>query len=443
MRHPRLRELFLLAAAAGVFAIGFMQLGTAVALSFFGFLCAFGAMHLGVRAWAPRADPIILPITAFLFSVGSMQLASIDRTASKVDSSWKALAPLQTGWLAVGAVGFLLTLYVFRNGLGAAWRVRYTLALLGMIALIAPLLPGIGHTVNGARLWLRIGPLSFQPAEATKVLIVLFLAAYLSERRELLGIAGGRRFGPITLPDPRYLAPLLGIIGLSLVVFVRQNDLGSSLLLFVTFMSILWIATGRAFYPVIGILLFAVGVFVALQAFSHVGVRFEAWQNPWGDPEGSGFQILQGQYAMAEGGMAGLGLAGEDAQPHLIPYGWTDLILAAIGHTMGLAGTIAVVMGFLILLTRCFFVSLRSGSDLHSLAASGFGVVLGIQAALIAGGVTRVLPLTGVTLPFVSYGGSSLLSNFAILGCLIAISNSETTTILTSEDEDELDEVGV
>lgn len=437
MRHPRLRELFLLAGAAGVFAIGYTQLGNNVTVPFFGFLTAFAAMHVGVRAWAPRADAILLPVTAFLFAVGSMQLASIDRTAADVDSSWKALAPLQAGWLAVGATAFLLVIYVFRNGLGPAWRVRYTLALIGMLALVAPLLPGIGHTVNGARLWLRIGPLSFQPAEATKVLIVLFLAAYLSERRELLGVAGARRFGPITIPDPRYIAPLLGIIGLALVVFVRQNDLGSSLLLFLTFMSILWIATGRAFYSIVGILLFVVGVYVALKTFGHVGVRFEAWLNPWGDPQDSGFQILQGQYALAEGGTAGMGLAGDDTQPHLIPYGWTDLILAAIGHTMGLAGTLAVVMAFLVLLTRCFFISLRSGSDLHSLAASGFGVVLGVQAALIAGGVTRVLPLTGVTLPFVSYGGSSLLSNFVILGCLVSISNAESTTVLHSDDEEE------
>lgn len=437
MKHPRLRELVLLACVAGVFTLGYMQLGNNVAVPFFGFLTAFGAMHLGVRAWAPRADAILLPVTAFLVAVGSMQLAAIDRTTTVVDSSWRALAPLQAGWLAIGAAAFLATVYVFRNGLGAAWRVRYTLALLGLIALIAPLIPGIGHEVNGALLWLRVGPLSFQPAEATKVLIVLFLAAYLSERRELLGIAGGRRFGPFTIPDPRYLAPLLGLIGLSLVVFVRQTDLGSSLLLFVTFMAILWIATGRSFYPIVGIALFAVGVYFMLQAFSHVGVRFTAWMDPWSDPQRSGFQILQGQYALAEGGMSGMGLAGDDTQPHLIPFGWTDLILAAIGHTLGLAGTLAVVMAYLVLLTRCFFIALRSGSDLHSLAASGFGVVLGVQAALIAGGVTRVLPLTGVTLPFVSYGGSSLLSNFVILGCLVAISNAESTTILHVEGEPE------
>jgi peptidoglycan glycosyltransferase len=435
VKHPRFRELVLLAGAAGVFAIGYAQLGNSVAVPFLGFLMAFGAMHLAVRVWAPRADPIVLPAAAFLVAVGSMVLGSIDRTMATVDDTWKALAPLQTGWLAVSAAAFLGTVYLFRNGLGPAWRARYTLALIGMLALVAPLVPGIGRTVNGARLWLRIGPLTFQPAEITKVLIVLFLASYLAERRELLGIAGARRFGPITIPDPRYLAPLLGIIGVSLLVFVRQNDLGSSLLLFLTFMSILWIATGRAFYPIVGIVLFAIGVYIALQAFSHVGVRFEAWLHPWADPQDSGFQIIQGQYAMAEGGVAGMGLAGDASQPHLILYGWTDLILAAIGHTLGLAGTLAVVMMFIVLLTRCFFIALRSGSDLHSLAASGFGVVLCVQAALIAGGVTRVLPLTGVTLPFTSYGGSSLVSNFVILGCLVAISNSETTTVLPSDEE--------
>jgi peptidoglycan glycosyltransferase len=436
MRHPRLRELFLLGCAAAVFAIGFIQLGNNVAIPFFGFLTAFAAMHLGIRVWAPNADPIVLPVTAFLFGVGSMQLAAIDRLQTQASDAWKPLAPLQAGWLAVGAAAFLLTVYLFREGLGAAWRVRYTLALIGLIALIAPLFPGIGYAIRGARLWVRLGPLSFQPAELTKVLLVLFLAAYLSERRELLGFAT-RRIGPIRLPDARYLAPLLFIVGLAVLVFVRQNDLGSSLLFFLTFMAILWIGTGRAFYPIVGIVLFAASVYVALKTFSHVGVRFDAWLDPWSDPQKSGYQILQGQYALAEGGLAGLGIAGEDAQPNLIPVGWTDLIVAAIGHTMGLAGLLAVLMAFIVLLTRCFFIALRSNGDLHALAASGFGIVLGIQAALIAGGVLRVLPLTGVTLPFVSYGGSSLVSNFVILGCLIAISNTEGTTVMPVEETEE------
>ncbi|MEX2394159.1 MAG: FtsW/RodA/SpoVE family cell cycle protein, partial [Actinomycetota bacterium] len=174
MRHPRLRELFLLGAAAGVFAIGFIQLGSNVAIPFLGFLTAFAAMHLGARVWAPNADPLLLPITAFLFGVGSMQLAAIDRLQSAVRAGWKPLGPLQAGWLAVGAAGFLIALYLFRNGLGVAWRVRYTLALLALVALAAPSLPGIGYAIRGARLWVRIGPLSFQPAEATKVLLVLF-----------------------------------------------------------------------------------------------------------------------------------------------------------------------------------------------------------------------------------------------------------------------------
>ena len=172
-----MRELFLLAATAVVFAIGYIQLGSDVALPFFGFLTSFGAMHLGVRAWAPRADPLLLPLTALLFAIGSMQLAAIDGLQSDVSSTWRALAPLQTGWLAFSTAAFLGTIYVFRKGLGPAWRVRYTLALLGIVALVAPLIPRIGYTVRGARLWLRFGPLSFQPGEAATVLIVLFLAA--------------------------------------------------------------------------------------------------------------------------------------------------------------------------------------------------------------------------------------------------------------------------
>lgn len=427
MNHPRLRELVLLGGAGLIFAVALAQLGDDIAVPFLGFLAAFGTMHIAVRTWAPRADPLLLPLAGLLFAVGAMQLASIDRLQSEVSSTWRALAPLQTGWLVFASAAFVATVVLFRSGLGAAWRVRYTLALIGLVALIAPLLPGIGHTVNGARLWLRIGPLSFQPVEAAKVLLVLFLASYLSERRELLGMPT-RRIGPLLAPEPRYLAPLLGIIGLAILVFVRQNDLGSSLLFFLTFMAILWIGTGRAYYPALGIVLFAVAVWIALQTFTHVGVRFEAWLHPFNDPQHSGYQILQGQYALAEGGVAGMGLVGPDTQPHLIPFGWTDLILASVGHTLGLAGILAVVMGYVVLLTRAFFIALRSRSDLHALAAAGFGIVLGVQAALIAGGVTRVLPLTGVTLPFVSYGGSSLLANFVILGCLVAISNAESTT---------------
>jgi peptidoglycan glycosyltransferase len=427
MNRPRGRELFLLLAASVVFAIGSVQLGANVIVPFLGFAAAFFAMHVGVRAWAPRADPLLLPVVAMLFAVGSLQLAAIDRLQAQGGATWRPLAPLQTGWLSVGAAAFLVTVYVFRSGLGPAWRVRYTLAFLAIASLIAPLLPGLGYKVRGAQLWIRLGPFSFQPVEATKVLLVLFLAAYLSERRELLGLAT-RRLGALLLPDARYLAPLLGVIGIALLIFVRQNDLGASLLFFLTFMALMWVATGKAYYPVLGMILFAFGVWIALHAFAHVGIRFEAWLHPFNDPQHSGYQILQGQYAMAEGGVGGKGLAGADAQPNLIPFGWTDLILAAIGHTLGLAGVLAVVMAFVVLLTRGFFVALRSRSDLHALAASGFCIVLGIQAALIAGGVTRVLPLTGVTLPFVSYGGSSLLANFVILGCLLAISNAESTT---------------
>lgn len=436
MSHPRFRELVLLAGVLVVFLIGYVQLGSAVTVPFLGFVAVFAAMHIGIRTWAPNADPILLPIAGLLTAVGALELVAIDRLQIASNTGWKALAPLQTGWLAFSAAGFLATVYVFRAGLGAAWRVRYTLALIGIVAMIAPLFPVIGSTVNGARLWLKFGPISFQPAEATKVLLVLFLAAYLSERRELLGLAT-RRVGPLLLPDVRYLAPLLGIIGLALLIFVRQNDLGSSLLFFVAFMAILWIGSGKAYYPVMGIILFAIGVWVALHTFGHVAVRFDAWLHPYADPQHSGYQILQGQYAMADGGLSGQGLAGPDTQVHLIPYGWTDLILAAIGHTLGLAGVLGVMMAFLVLLTRCFFIALRSNSDLHALAASGFGIVLGVQAALIAGGVTRVLPLTGVTLPFVSYGGSSLLSNFVILGCLVAISNAENTTELAQVEGEE------
>ncbi len=437
MNRPRLRELVLLAAVAGTFAIGAPQVDGYASVALLGFVVIFAVMHLAVRILAPQSDPILLPVAGFLVMIGALQLAAIDRVQVSAVDGWRPLGPLQTGWLAVSALGMIATLWIFRRGLGKAWEVRYTLALLGVAAILAPLLPGLGHTVNGARLWLRIGPLSFQPGEAAKILLVLFLASYLAERRELLTLPT-RRIGPLKLPDPRYLAPLLGIIGVSMLVFVQQNDLGSPLLFFLTFMSILWVATGKAFYPLVGVGLFAGSVYVALKAFPHVAVRFTAWLDPFSDPEHSGFQILQGQYALAEGGLTGVGLASPETQPHFIPFAWTDFIFASLGHTLGLAGLVAVLMAFVILLTRIFFIGLRSRSDLHALGVAGFGIVVGLQAGIIAAGVTRVLPLTGVTLPFVSYGGSSLLANFVILGCLLAVSNNEETTHRLERDREEV-----
>lgn len=439
MSHPRLRELVLLLGVFGVYTIGWIQVGSRATAGFFSLVVIFAALHVAVRFLAPDSDPLVLPTAAFLVAVGLLQLASIDLANAEAGRDWDPLASLQAAWLAVAAIAFVGVLYLFRNGLGPAWEVRYTLAFVGIAALLSPLIPGIGHTVNGARLWLRIGPLSFQPGEAAKVLLVLFLAAYLSERRELISLPT-RRVGLLSLPDPRYIAPLIGLVGLSLFIFVQQNDLGSSLLFFLTFMAVLWVATGKPVYPLTGIALFAVGVYFTLQTFGRVQTRFESWLNPAQDPQGSGFQILQGQYALAEGGLTGVGLAGSDNQANLIPVGWSDYALATVGYTLGLAGTLVVIMAFVVLLTRMFFIALRSRSDLHALAAAGFGIVTGIQAGIIAGGVTRVLPLTGVTLPFVSYGGSSLLANFVILAGLLAISGTESTTTSAADQRDEYEE---
>jgi peptidoglycan glycosyltransferase len=438
VKRVRVLEAVLLAGTAGFFFIGFVQIGSRALPALLAFAGIFAGLHIAVRVFAPRADPVLLPVTGILVAIGLLELTAIDVAKSQAGSGWRALGQAQVGWLATSAIGFALTLRLFRHGLAPAWRMRYTLAVFGIGGLLSPLIPGLGHTVNGARLWLRVGPASFQPGEAAKVMLVLFLAAYLSDRREVLAFARWR-VGPAAIPDPRYLAPLLAMIGLALVVFVQENDLGSSLLFFVTFLAIIWIATGRPIYPVVGLILFAVGVWASLRVFGHVRVRFDAWLRPYEHARTSGFQIVQGQFAMAEGGVGGTGLGGQDAQPHLIPFGWTDLILAAVGHTFGLAGVLAVVVSYIVLLTRAFHIGLRSRDDLNALAAAGFGVVLGTQACLIAGGVTRVLPLTGVTLPFVSYGGSSLLANFVMLGCLVAVSHAESTAVAPTHERTEAD----
>lgn len=390
---------------AGVAGYGLLLVG--------GYLAA----HLAVRRFAPQADPTLLPIAGLLAGLGFAVIYRIDIGEPGLD-----VAASQVSWLLFGLALFVLTLVVIRDHRQLD-AYTYTLGLAGLALLLLPILPGIGLEVRGARLWVDLGILRFQPAELAKVLIVIFLASYLNARKELLAVAT-RRLGPFALPEPKHLAPLLLAWGVSLVVLFLQKDLGSSLLFFGIFVIMLWVATARGAYVALGAILFALGAYLAYQTFSHVQDRIVVWLNTL-DPEfiqEEGFQVAQSLFALATGGIAGTGLG--QGLPHEIPDAHTDFVFAAIGEELGLLGTMAVLLLFVILVARGFRIALgRSEADgFGRLLAAGLATIIGLQSFVIIGGVTRLIPLTGITLPFVSYGGSSLVANFILLALLVRVS---------------------
>jgi peptidoglycan glycosyltransferase len=369
--------------------------------------------HLAVRRFAQGADPTLLPLAAALNGIGFVTISRLDRE----------LARIQAGWVAIGVVAFVATLIVVRNT-RLLEKYRYTFALLGVLFLLLPLMPGIGRTLNGARLWVSIGPLNFQPGEIAKVLLVIFFAAYLADNRELLA-AGSVRIGRFFVPALRHLGPLALAWGFSILVMVYEKDLGSSLLFFGVFAAMLYMATGRAYYLVVGLVLFLAGAALAYTMFDHVQVRVETWIDPWSDPADTGFQIIQSWFAFGTGGFAGTGLG--LGNPDKIPNAATDFVFSAIGEELGLIGTVAVIVGFMLFVGSAFRVAVDAARPFAKLFAAGIATIIGLQTVIILGGVMRVIPLTGITLPFVSYGGSSLIANFVALALLLRVSDETAT----------------
>jgi len=375
----------------------------------------FAAAHLAVRRFAPRADPTLLPLAALLNGIGFVMITRLDRDRAAAD----ALGPAQAVWTAVGIAAFVVVLVVVRDIRGLA-RYRYTFLLLGLAALMLPLVPGVGQEVYGARLWAKVGPVTFQPGEAAKVLLVVFFAAYLVEKRELLA-SGTRRLGRLHLPDPKHLGPLLVPWLASILIMVQEKDLGSSLMFFAVFVAMLYIATARSAYLLAGLLLFLGGAVTAYQLFGHVQVRVSTWLDPWPVAQGKGYQLVQSLFAFGTGGVAGTGLG--LGSPGKIPQVSTDFIFSAIGEELGLVGTVAVVTAFILLVGSGIRIAVRSERDFPKLLAAGLAITIGLQAFVIMGGVTRMIPLTGITLPFVSYGGSSLVANYVALALLLRIAD--------------------
>jgi peptidoglycan glycosyltransferase len=373
------------------------------------------AAHVAIRRLAPDADGTLVPIAGLLNGIGYVFIVRLDEAAADPDG----LAGLQAGWAAVGILAFVGTLLFVRR-VRDLEAYRWTIGFAGIALLLLPLVPGIGRTINGAKIWVGIGPVSFQPGEFAKILLALFFASYLVEKRELLAVSR-HRLGPIALPDLKHLGPVLLAWGVSLVVMVSEKDLGSSLLFFALFVALLWVATERASYLIVGAVLFGAGSLFAQAQFNHVQDRVEIWLDPWEDPKDDGYQIVEAQFAFAAGGVSGTGIG--LGSPTRIPYSETDFIFAAIGEELGLFGATGVLIAFLLMIGAGLRIALRTAVPFERLLATGLTVLLGVQTFIIIAGVTRVLPLTGVTLPFVSYGGSSLIANYVLLALLLRISD--------------------
>jgi cell division protein FtsW (lipid II flippase) len=369
--------------------------------------------HLGMRVWAPYADPILLPTAALLNGIGYVFIARLNHH----------LAALQASWTAIGVVAFLATLFFVKRARDLE-RYRYTFALAGIGLLLMPMLPVIGQNINGARLWVRLGAVSFQPGELAKICLAIFFASYLVERAEVLA-HGTRRIGRFLVLDPKYLGPIILAWAAAMLVLTFENDLGLSFLFFAMFIGMLWVATGRTGYLAVGGTLFASGAAFALKTVSHAKIRVRVWRNPWPLANTDGYQLIQGWFAIAAGGVygAGPGLG----SPQRIPEVATDFIFAAIAEELGLLGAAAVITGYLLMVGTGLRIAIRAEHEFEKLLACGLALILGIQTFVIVGGVTRLIPLTGITLPFISYGGSSLVSNYILLALLLRIANDVST----------------
>lgn len=409
--------LLLIASAFPVILLYAMYVLTAgAAISFetlavpIGLFAAFAAAHIAVRILAPGADPAILPIVFILSGIG---ITFVTRLAP-------ALAISQLIILFVSVALMVGTLALVKN-LDVVIRYKYTFGIIGIILLMLPIF--IGTTISGSKLWIRIAGFTIQPGEFAKVFIVLFLAGYLAENRELLSISNRKILG-FKIPRLRLLLPLFAVWGVCLLVVVFERDLGSAVLFYTIFLLMLYVATGRFSYVVIGLALLAVGAVGAYKFLSHVQVRFQVWLDPFKDAQGQGYQIVQSLFSLADGGLVGVGIG--NGMANNIPVVESDFIFSAIGEEMGLLGGGAVLILFMLFAVRGLTTAARAKSDLAAFSATGLTAAISFQAFLIVGGVTRLIPLTGVTLPFMSQGGSSLLASFIIVALLLRAGDEAT-----------------
>jgi len=383
--------------------------------------------HLVIRRVAPYADPLLLPIVVLLNGLGLVMIHRLDLGLKQQSDDGTgprftgAAAPTQIVWTALGLLLFLLIIWLIRDHRVLS-RYAYTLALAGMFFLILPsVLPARFSEVNGARIWIRVAGFSIQPGEFAKILLTIFAAAYLVTKRDVLSLAG-RRFLGIDLPRGRDFAPLLVVWLICIGVLVRGHDLGSSLMFFGLFIVLLYVATERVSWVIVGVLLFAGGAYLAYQLFDNVQTRVTVWLHVFDYPDGIGLQVSQSLFGLGTGGLFGTGLGG--GHPEIVPLPATDFIISSFGEELGLFGLVALLLVYVLFIARGFAVALAVRDTFGKLLATGLSFSIGLQLFVVVAGVTRLLPETGLTTPFLSYGGSSLLANYVLLALLLRISDA-------------------
>jgi len=382
------------------------------------------ALHVVLRRKAPWADPVILPVAVALNGLGLAMISRID-IAYALRGRETEFGERQLLWTIVG-MGLAGVVLLLLRDHRTLRRFTYTAMVTALVLMVLPLVPGLRATVNGAQIWIRIAGASFQPAELGKIALAIFFAGYLVTNRDTLTLAGPRVLG-LQLPRVRDLGPILVAWIVSLAVLVLERDLGTSLLFFGLFVAMLYLATERLSWVLIGLGLFLGGVVVAARSFSHVAARFEAWLHAFDNsvftasPGGSG-QLVRGLFGMASGGLFGTGLG--LGRPDLVPYAESDFIVASLGEELGLTGLMAILVLYLVLTERGLRTAVGVRDGFGKLFAGGIAFTVAFQCFVVVGGVTRLIPLTGLTMPFLAYGGSSLLANWVIVALLLRISDS-------------------
>ena len=431
-RRGRGTELALLLFAVGIATAAYVSVDLGAigrvppnAIAYLAGLCMItGVAHVVVRRWASYADPVILPLVVTLNGLGLAMIHRLDRADAEAarqagETPPEVNAPVQLTWMVVGVVLFVLVLIVVRD-YRILSRLTYTAGLCGIVLLLLPLLPGIGHSVRSAQIWVRIGSLTFQPGEAAKIVLIIAFAGYLVRTKDALALAGRRVLG-VDLPRARDLGPILIVWLTALGILAFERDLGPSLLLFGIFVLMIYVATERISWIAVGLVLLLIGGLAVNAAFGHVQTRIEAWLDPFSDTDRFG-QIVQSLYGLAYGGPVGTGLG--QGRPDLVPFAESDFIAAAFGEELGMAGLMAIILIYALLASRGLRAALVLRDPFGKLLATGLAAGLLLQVFIVIGGVTKLIPLTGLTTPFLSLGGSSLVMNWVLVALLMRLSDA-------------------
>lgn len=438
--RTRQQETILLAAAVllGIAAFIITRVNLDVAdgatrIQFLLVCCIAVLTHTGLQRFAPHADQVVLPTATLLNLLGLVMIHRLDVAEETRAARQGSLMPdptfvTQAAWTMLG-LSLMIAVVLLLPNHRVLQRYTYTAMVVGLVLLLLPLLPVIGTTINGARLWVRLGDASFQPGEFAKLFIGVFFAGFLVSRRDSLTLIRIRRWG-LGLPRGRDLGPIATCWLASVAILVFERDLGMSLLFFGLFVTTLYLATGQRTWLAIGAALFVVGASGAYLLFGHVQSRVMVWLDPFAHANDQGYQIVQSLYGLASGGLFGSGLG--DGFPNLVPYAKNDFILAAIGEELGFVGLAAVLMLFAVLVQRALRIAMHTPDTFGQLLAGGIGIVLGLQTFIVAGGVTRLIPLTGLTTPLLSAGGSSLIATWIGLGVLLRVSDSTNQARMAS-----------